>query len=85
MISQLHSELATAQSLQDVLALAERGLRVFDLWTVPTLNDFYMGTQSGRARRIVAKVAGDDNAEHIVAGLLGADEAVESLEPTGIS
>jgi len=80
-ISQLHAELAGAQSLQDVLALAERGLRVFDLWTVPTLNDFYMGTQSGRARRIVAKVAGDD-AEHIVAGLLGADEAVESLEPT---
>ena len=82
LISQLHAELAAAQSLQDVLALAERGLRVFDLWTVPTLNDFYMGTQSGRARRIVAKVAGDDDAEHIVAGLLGADEAVESLEPT---
>jgi phosphoenolpyruvate synthase/pyruvate phosphate dikinase len=82
LISQLRAELAAAQSLQDVLALAERGLRVFDLWTVPTLNDFYMGTQSGRARRIVAKVAGDDDAEHIVAGLLGADEAVESLEPT---
>ncbi len=80
LISQLHVELAAAQSLQDVLALAERGLRVFDLWTVPTLNDFYMGTQSGRARRIVAKVARD--AEHIVAGLLGAEEAVESLEPT---
>ena len=82
LISQLHTELAAAQSLQDVLALAERGLRVFDLWTVPTLNDFYMGTQSGCARRIVAKVAGDDDAEHIVAGLLGAEEAVESLEPT---
>ena len=81
LISQLRTELAAAQSLQDVFALAERGLRVFDLWTVPTLNDLYMGTQSGRARRIVAKVAGDD-AEHIVAGLLGADEAVESLEPT---
>ncbi len=80
-IADVDRRLQTAATLKDVVYLGEELLDLFDEWYVPTLNDFSMSTRSGKARRIVATVAGAD-AENVVAALLGAEEAVESLEPT---
>ena len=80
-IRRIERDSAAATDLRDLLKLTEQVLLLFDRWATQILNDLYLSNQAGRARRLLAAVAGD-GAEEIVAGLLAAEEAVESLEPT---
>ncbi|KAA0024861.1 phosphoenolpyruvate synthase [Antrihabitans cavernicola] len=80
-VEQIRRDYAKADGLGDLLDLADDGLRLFDRWSVQILNDLYLSNQAGRARRLLGD---SDNGEELVAGLLAAQEAVESLQPTMI-
>jgi pyruvate,water dikinase len=69
-------------SLDDLLGVAER-LRgdVIERSHVPIVNDLYVMTTSGRLRRLVERIVGED-APAVAAGLLAAGEGIESTEPT---
>ena len=70
-----------ATDLSDLLTIADDVLVLFRRWAVPMFNDFYLSRQAGRIRRMIA-AAGHAHADEVVAGLLAAQEAIESLEPT---
>lgn len=78
-VERIRRDLDTATDLDQLLDLAERGLKLFDRWAVQILNDLYLSNQAGRARRILVAAGGS---EETVAGLLASEEAVESLQPT---
>ncbi|MEV0355072.1 phosphoenolpyruvate synthase [Nocardia sp. NPDC050697] len=80
-VERIRRDLDTAAELDQLLDLAERGLKLFDRWAVQILNDLYLSNQAGRARRILAG-GGAPGSEETVAGLLASEEAVESLQPT---
>lgn len=82
-VDDIRRDIDTARGLDDLLDLADRGLRLFDRWSVQILNDLYLSNQAGKARRLLAETDGV-NGEELVAGLLAAQEAVESLQPTMI-
>lgn len=82
-VDRIRRDASSAQGLGELLDLADDGLRLFDRWSVQILNDLYLSNQAGRARRLIAATEGVDS-EELVAGLLAAQEAIESLQPTMI-
>jgi pyruvate,water dikinase len=70
-----------AQDLPELLAVADDVLTLFGRWAVPMFNDFYLSRQAGKVRRMIARSI-DGDSDEITAGLLAADGAVESVEPT---
>lgn len=79
-LRRLRHEGANAADIKELLVLADDLLRLFDRWAVPMFNDFYLSIQAGRVRRMIAR-SGNSNTDEVVAGLLAAHEAVESIEP----
>jgi acyl carrier protein len=80
-LRQLRERGENARDLADLLAIAEEALRLFDRWAIPMFNDFFLGIQAGRVRRMIGR-SGAANTDEVVAGLLAAHEAIESIEPT---
>ena len=70
-----------ARDLMELLALADEVLTLFGRWAVPMFNDMYLSRQAGKVRRMIARSV-DGNSDEMVAGLLGAHGAIESIEPT---
>lgn len=77
----LRENCQNAVDLGELLAHADAVLKLFDRWAIPMFNDFFLSIQAGRLRRILER-AGTSNVDEVVAGLLAAHEAIESIEPT---
>ena len=80
-LAEINERRKFARDIVELLTLADEVLTLCSRFAVPIFNDFYLSRQAGKARRMIARSV-DGNADEIVAGLLAAHEAIESIEPT---
>ena len=80
-LTEINKRRKAARDIMELLTLADEVLTLCARFAVPIFNDFYLSRQAGKVRRTIARSA-DGNSDEIVAGLLAAHEAIESIEPT---
>ncbi len=80
-LAEINERRKFARDIVELLTLADEVLNLCARFAVPIFNDFYLSRQAGKVRRTIARSV-DGNADEIVAGLLAAHEAIESIEPT---